>query len=80
LEISIACFGIHNWGGGFTIGYQKTLWQVIFLEAFVGGGIQYSYIIRSGQQGLAFFRIGGVTDPGYKGILPKVGLNIGIAL
>jgi hypothetical protein len=71
---------IGNWGGGFIIGYQKTLWQVIFFEAFVGGGIQFSDIIRSEQQGTTFFSVGGITYPGYRGILPKVGLNVGLAL
>lgn len=72
---------IGNWGLGFTIGYQKTLWQVVFLEAFIGGGVQFSDRISMGMQSdvLAHDYIG-ITHPAYKGILPKIGLNIGIGL
>jgi hypothetical protein len=71
---------IGNWGLGFTIGYQKTLWQVIFLEAFIGGGIQFSDRTVSGNPGDYYNGYDGITDPGYKGILPKIGLHIGIGL
>ena len=72
---------IGNWGLGFTIGYQRTLWQVLFLEAFVGGGIQFSDRIVSGQTpDPTYFDYTGITDPGYKGILPKFGIQIGIGL
>lgn len=72
---------VGNWGFGFTIGYQKTLWQVIFLEAFIGGGIQFSDIIVSGSKpNDSFYTHETITDPGYKGILPKFGLNVGLGL
>jgi len=72
---------ITNGGVGFTIGYQKTLWQVIFLEAFVGGGVQFSDINISGNRPEdPFYYYSGITDPSYRGILPKIGLHIGIAL
>lgn len=72
---------IGNYGFGFTIGYQKSLWQVVFLEAFIGGGIQFSDKIVSGNApDHDFFSSGGIADPAYKGILPKIGLTIGIGL
>jgi len=72
---------IANGGFGFTIGYQKTLWQVIFLEAFVGGGVQLSSSRYTGMNGNAEdFRDEGITSPLYRGILPKIGLHIGIGL
>ena len=71
---------IGNYGIGFTIGYQKTLWQVIFLEAFIGGGIQFADRTVSGQADPIFNHYAGITDPAYKGILPKIGLHIGIGL
>jgi len=73
---------IGNWGVGFTIGYQKTLWQVVFLEAFIGGGIQFANRITSGEMpdSNSYYYYSGITDPGYKGILPKIGLNIGLGL
>ena len=72
---------VTNGGFGFTIGYQKTLWQALFLEAFVGGGVQFSDISISGNQpDDPFYSYSGVSDPAYKGILPKIGLHIGIGL
>ena len=72
---------VTNGGFGFTIGYQKTLWQVIFLEAFVGGGVQFADKTRSGvSPNPDYYDYEGITDPGYKGILPKIGLHIGIGL
>ncbi|MEO5600616.1 MAG: hypothetical protein ABIR06_06800 [Cyclobacteriaceae bacterium] len=72
---------ITNWGLGFTIGYQKTLWQVLFLDAFVGGGVQFSNTIVSGQApDQNYYYYDGILDPAYKGILPKIGMNIGIGL
>ena len=72
---------ITNGGLGFTIGYQKTLWQVVFLEAFIGGGVQFSDIALSGDKpDDSFYYYTGITDPAYKGIMPKIGLHIGIGL
>ena len=73
---------IANYGFGFTLGYQKTLWQVVFLEAFVGGGIQFSESTVTGgnKPEHSFFTYGGIANPGYKGILPKIGLHLGIGL
>lgn len=72
---------IGNWGFGFTIGYQKTLWQVIFLEAFIGGGIQFADITLSGSKpDDSFFAYETILDPGYKGMLPKIGINLGLGL
>lgn len=72
---------ITNGGFGFTIGYQKTLWQVIFLEAFIGGGVQFSGINISGDKPKdSFYYYSGITDPSYRGMLPKIGLQIGIGL
>lgn len=72
---------VGNWGGGFTIGYQRTFWQVIFVEAFVGGGLQFSDRILTGKlPSTPDYSHYGIADPYYRGILPKIGLNIGIGL
>lgn len=72
---------VGNWGGGFLIGYQQTFWDVIFVEAFVGGGIQFSDRITTGKlPNTPDYSYYGITDPYYRGILPKIGLNIGIGL
>lgn len=73
---------VGNWGFGFTLGYQKTLWQVIFLEAFVGGGVQFSDRTVSGFMPNTYYFGGddGIVDPAFRGILPKIGIHIGIGL
>ena len=72
---------IGNWGLGFTIGYQKTIWQAVFFEAFIGGGVQFSDPIAMGLEPEdSVNEFVGITHPMYKGILPKIGLNIGIGL
>jgi hypothetical protein len=72
---------VGNWGGGFTIGYQRTLWQVIFVEAFIGGGLQFSDRIITGKKpDESYFYYDSILDPYYRGILPKFGVNIGIGL
>jgi len=65
---------------GFTIGFQKTLWQVILLDAYVGGGIKFSdveYLTTPPPDYEPYYDI---FDPGYSGIFPKIGVKIGIGL
>lgn len=72
---------IGNWGGGITIGYQQTLLQVIFVEVFVGGGLQFSDRITTGKlPATPDYSFYDYKDPYYRGILPKIGFNIGIGL
>lgn len=78
---------IGNWGSGFTIGVQQTLWRKIFLDAYVGGGVQFSDQIRSGSvpDDPSWYCIfdpsgSGITALDYQGIMPKIGLLIGVGL
>lgn len=64
---------------GFTIGYQKTIWKVILLDAYVGGGVKFTTI----QRNISLsddYNYYGIFDPGYSGIYPKIGVKIGIGL
>ena len=73
---------VGNWGFGFTLGVQRTVWNIVFLEAFIGGGLQWSDITEYSPN-LPYVYYGeyyGITNPGYQGILPKFGLQIGIGL
>ena len=67
---------IWNGGPGFTLGLQKTLWQIIYLDVFIGGGIKFSNYSNDGDP---YFEPT-ITDPGYEGIYPKIGAKIGIGL
>lgn len=69
---------IFSVGPGFTLGLQKTLWKVIFLDVYFGGGIRFTDVNRSGN--LQYDRHYDITDPGHEGIYPKIGANIGIGL
>lgn len=72
---------VGNWGGGILIGYQQTLWEAIFVEAFVGGGLQFSDRITTGKlPATPDYSHVGIADPYFRGVLPKIGLNIGIGI
>jgi len=74
---------IGNWGTGFTIGFHRTLWNVLYIDAYLGGGIQWSDVIQMSTPNFNFDNYSsysGITDPAYQGIMPKFGLQLGIAL
>lgn len=65
---------------GFTIGFQKTLWQVILLDAYVGGGVKFSHVDYLTTPPPGYEPYYDIFDPGYSGIYPKIGVKIGIGL
>lgn len=75
-----------NWGTGFTIGLQRVLWEVVTLDAYVGGGFQWSDVIgeRYGPPPLnseySLNTTYNYSDPEFQGVLPKAGIHIGIRL
>jgi hypothetical protein len=74
---------VGNVGTGFTIGVQRTLWNVLFIDAYIGGGLQWSFIDRTNTPVMVlndYYGYYSLTDPGYQGIMPKIGLQLGIAL
>ncbi|MEZ4972029.1 MAG: hypothetical protein R2820_01895 [Cyclobacteriaceae bacterium] len=74
---------VANWGTGFTIGIQQVFWQILTVDAFVGGGIQWSDVIRTGNeppQNLYVSPSYSRDDPRFNGILPKVGVQLGVML
>ena len=74
---------IGNWATGFTIGLQHVFWQILTVDVYVGGGIQWSDVISSGTLPPNYFFTSPTydyEDPRFNGILPKVGAQIGIGL
>jgi hypothetical protein len=72
-----------NVGTGFTIGVQRTLWNVLFIDAYIGGGVQWSDVNRTTTPSIPvndYYSYYYITDPGYQGIMPKFGLQLGISL
>lgn len=63
---------------GFYIGLQRTLWEVLMIDIYLGGGFRMAendYTPELSEEiELDIF------DPGYQGIYPKLGIKIGIGL
>ena len=76
---------IRNLGGGITFGFQQTLWSKLFFEAYVGGGLQFSSHTSSGTLPpdpyyYYYYDSNSITSLDYQGMLPKIGVLIGIGL
>ncbi|MFY0651017.1 MAG: hypothetical protein JXQ96_03240 [Cyclobacteriaceae bacterium] len=63
---------------GVTIGYQKTFFEKLYLDVYVGGGIRTTNVSDS-QSGFIDYN-DGIFDENYKGIFPKIGFSIGLGL
>jgi hypothetical protein len=63
----------------FTLGLQKTLWQIILLDVYVGGGIRFSDV-DSELPDPNYYYGDGIFGPAYDGIYPKIGAKIGVGL
>jgi hypothetical protein len=68
-----------QFAGGFTIGMQRTFWDVIVLDVFAGGGVRHSSIDMVSNR-FDDQPMHSLTWPGFSGIFPRIGFNIGIAL
>lgn len=69
-----------NWGTGFTIGVHRAIWSVLFIDAYIGGGIQWSDINRVTTPNDVPLNsyYGTILSPGYQGVMPKFGIQIGV--
>lgn len=69
-----------SYGAGFYMGLQKTLWEVVFMDVYVGGGIKVTETNRSRQIGNFYYDDDNFSEPGFEGIYPKIGVKFGIGL
>lgn len=73
-----------NYGTGFTIGFHRTFWSVLFFDTYFGGGFQLSNVERNFNPSIPmsyyYSSYSGITAPGYQGIMPKFGVQVGVAL
>jgi hypothetical protein len=69
-----------NIAAGFTIGFHRIYWKVLSLDAFMGAGYQLRNQKTTGETPDYYGEGYDFTYPNYYGILPKVGLNIGVTL
>ena len=73
---------VQNVALGFTIGLQRTLWKVLTIDGYIGAAYQISAVNVSGQKpnNDYFYENSGILSPQYYGVLPKVGVMIGVTL
>jgi hypothetical protein len=73
---------VNNWGTGFTLGVHRTLWSILFIDAYLGGGVQWSDLKNNYNPAIPmrYYSYSGITSPAYQGIMPKFGIQIGVAL
>jgi len=69
-----------NAGIGFVLGAQRVFWNAIFVDVYIGGGLQVAESSLSGQIPPNYYSYNSSIDPGYKGIIPKIGIQIGMGL
>ncbi len=65
-----------NYSPSFTIGIQKTIWQVLLLDIFVGGALGIPVYPDNAIE----VDYADNLDPAFKGIYPKIGVKIGVGL
>ncbi len=70
---------ILSFSPGFTLGVQRTLFEVLFLDIYVGGGIKFPSITYS-QANHPDQSHYDIMSPGYSGIYPAIGIKVGIRL
>lgn len=74
-----------NGAGGFTIGIHRVYWDVLYIDVYVGGGLQLSNLERSGDVPSPntyndYYYSSDFIDPNFQGVIPKIGIQIGLGL
>lgn len=81
---------IANWGTGFVIGFQRTFWEVLYLDVYAGGGIQWADVVTVDRSEPAsttptnyytptyYITDSSISSPSYQGIMPKFGFTLGV--
>lgn len=68
---------------GFTLGAQRVFWNLLFVDVYIGGGLQIADGTKTGPvpQGNPYYYYHNTSyDPPYEGIIPKIGIQIGMGL
>lgn len=64
---------------GVTIGLQRTIWENLYLDFYIGGGVRFTNVNDSDERfPESDFDIDDVYDREYSGVFPKVGMSIGL--
>lgn len=70
---------IYNFSPAFTIGLQRTVFDVLFIDVYLGGGIKFADIRYHGTSPSEQIHYD-LFHPAYEGIYPAVGVKIGVGL
>lgn len=65
---------------GFTIGVQRIFWKVLALDAYIGAGYQLSNQRITGNAPEWAIDYYDFNEVNYRGVLPKIGLTVGLVL
>ncbi|MEL6560091.1 MAG: hypothetical protein AAFQ94_18015 [Bacteroidota bacterium] len=70
---------INAFNPGVTIGIQRSVWDILYLDFYVGGGVRFASVRDSDD---LFpdnrFEFQDIYDTDYEGVFPKIGINVGI--
>ncbi|MEM6299297.1 MAG: hypothetical protein AAF740_11480 [Bacteroidota bacterium] len=63
---------------GLYVGWQRTFWDLIYMDVFLGGGVRMSDVKYSDPR-VEDRWSDGILDVEYNGVAPRVGINLGIS-
>lgn len=67
-----------------SLGYQLILWDALYLDAYVGGGIKFNQTEKKANKKSLdidqYYQDPDIISRHYKGIIPRVGITLGIGL
>ena len=70
---------VNAFNPGVTIGIQRSVWDMLYIDFYVGGGVRFANVEDSDELfPESDFDIDDVYDREYTGVFPKIGLAIGI--
>ncbi|MEL7146928.1 MAG: hypothetical protein AAFO69_11205 [Bacteroidota bacterium] len=64
---------------GVTIGVQRSVWDNLYVDFYIGGGVRFANVTDSDELfPQSDFEIDDVYDREYTGVFPKIGMSIGL--
>lgn len=62
---------------GVYIGWQRTFWDLLYMDVFIGGGVRMANVKRENEPDDFF--TDGIIDPEYNGVAPRLGFSLGVS-
>jgi hypothetical protein len=67
---------IHQFGMDAEFGYQVSIKGIFYLDTFLGGGVRYGHSSIGRETNYSF----SILEYAFKGVIPKIGLRLGLRL